>query len=456
MSRTTPDGRSGALASAPSAFDIDLMSARAWLTLLVVSAYMLLNEGFMLILVPPGSGIPIGEIVIVLFAAMLFMDLRQLARFAAAIPLLLLIAYWLIGFGRLAIDAPRHGIWAVRDATNVIESTYLWIGFVVAGAAGFLMRFPRWLGVFLLIAIPYSSLYPFREALIPYAPTVQAPAGYKSPIFFVYVPGSLIPLTAAVWLLVARKAVLGIPAWMLAGALVGFTVVFHQERTVYIEIAFIMAFLAIIQPRTLLRLSGGLIVGAVAMGLVLASGIELTGRLGEKFSLDFMINHLLAIFGVYSEGAAGGAAHGNTQRLHWWGEIWRNLTSDPLSLLFGLGYGLPLTDFVGVHGQIIREPHNSTIAAFGRIGVIGGTLFLAVQVALARVWVEAYRKARAAGDTAWTNTLIVLAAYFSFIWIHSLSQDAFEKPFNAIPYYFCWGVILRYRLMHGRGSEAPR
>jgi hypothetical protein len=33
---------------------------------------------------------------------------------------------------------------------------------------------------------------------------------------------------------------------------------------------------------------------------------------------------------------------------------------------------------------------------------------------------------------------------FILVWVFAIGEDAFEKPFNAIPYYFFWGIILRF------------
>jgi hypothetical protein len=33
--------------------------------------------------------------------------------------------------------------------------------------------------------------------------------------------------------------------------------------------------------------------------------------------------------------------------------------------------------------------------------------------------------------------------FFILIWVLAIGEDAFEKPFNSIPYYFFWGIVLR-------------
>ena len=36
-----------------------------------------------------------------------------------------------------------------------------------------------------------------------------------------------------------------------------------------------------------------------------------------------------------------------------------------------------------------------------------------------------------------------MGTFFLLLTILGLGQDGFEKPFNAVPFYFFWGVILR-------------
>lgn len=425
---------------------------RAWLVVAIVTCYLILNEGFMLILIPPGSGIPFGEILILLFAACFVVDVRHLPAFSAVAPILALVAWWLLTGMRLAIDAPKHGFWTFRDALPVIESTFLWIGFVVAASVRFLDRFPRRLGIILTLAAIYHLLFPIRDQLLPLSPVVYAPAGYVAPVFFQYTSASLLPLTAAARMIVDRASFLGVPAIVAAGTLIVMCVVFHQARTTYLQVLTLLAFIWFLQPRTFVRLSVSLVVGIGVLAAVLASGVEITGRLGEKFDIEFLLKHFAAIWGFSSEGAVGSAASGNAQRIAWWTAIWRGVTADVPSLLFGLGYGIPLTDFVGIHGQTVREPHNSTVSMFGRQGVVGLALFAIVQLALARAWLSAYATARRDADQAWVNCLIVIAVFALLHWINSLGEDAFEKPFNAIPYYFLFGVVLRYRFSQLQGS----
>ena len=217
-------------------------------------------------------------------------------------------------------------------------------------------------------------------------------------------------------------------------------------RTTYLQILALLIAFSFLQPRTVVQMSGGMLIGLLILVILLGSGVEITGRLGAKISLEFLWEHIAAIWGDKGGSAEiAGAAEGVGQRLKWWTDIWNKVTSSPQTLFLGLGYGFPLTSFKYFDGQIVREPHNSMVSVFARLGLTGLTAFVWMQVSLFVVWYRTFRRLRAEGETEWANTLLVLGTFFVMVWIGSLGEDAFEKPFNTMPYYLFWGVVLQAR-----------
>lgn len=423
---------------------MSLLRLRAEFLLFVIGAYVILNHGFMLLRLPPtGFGVPIGELIVLLFGATFVFELRRLPAFVYAAPITPLLIWWGVGFTRLIFDAEQHGLWAMRDASHMIDSLFLWVGFVAASVPAFMDRFSTWLRTCLNIGVVYSLCFPFRDALMAISPQLSAPAGYTAALLFNYTSASMVPLTAAMAWLVDKKRILGLSATLLAGALIVYCVVIFQMRTTYLQVMILLAALMAVQPRIALRMWGALAFGSVLLVAMLLLDIRITGRLGEAFSLDFFTQHFAAIWGAKSDGIIGSASSGVDQRLAWWAEIWRGLNESLPKLLFGLGYGIPLTDFATVGGVVVREPHNSVMSMLGRTGIVGLAAFAWVQIALLGKWIRVYRWCRANGEKLWENNMLILGVFFLLMWVYSLGEDAFEKPFNAIPYYFLWGVILR-------------
>ncbi len=384
---------------------------------------------------------PIGEILLLISFCFIIKDSKYLPQFANNIIFIPFFLWWGLGFGRLILSLPEHGMWAIRDATHLIESLFLWVGFVFAASPGAIDRLFVWWPRILMMGVLYAFTYPFSEELIPYSPTLTAAAGYTANILFTYNTSAVLILCESVRRIIGKFGEPIIPSLLIA-----FTVALFQARTIYLQIFAVMILLFWFRPKAFGNMGVALIVGLVSFGLINAFGIEIKGRLGESMSLDFLVRHLGAIAGVESAGVEG-AARGVGQRLGWWKDIYDRLMESPANLLFGLGYGFPLVDFANPIGTPVREPHNSFISILGRIGLYGAVFFIWGHVLLVRAWYKAFNLCRQAGHKIGEERLFLLLIYIVLIWVYSFGEDAFEKPFLAIPYYFFWGVILKYRLI---------
>jgi hypothetical protein len=41
---------------------------------------------------------------------------------------------------------------------------------------------------------------------------------------------------------------------------------------------------------------------------------------------------------------------------------------------------------------------------------------------------------------------MVLMVFFICMWVLAIAEDGFEKPYNVIPFYFFWGIVLGFGL----------
>jgi O-antigen ligase len=205
------------------------------------------------------------------------------------------------------------------------------------------------------------------------------------------------------------------------------------------------------------------------IGTISLVGLQVRGFKGEPITLEFMYAMARASFGLARGGDSWlvwSAAGGVTHRVDWWTGIVDQLTAGPVNFLFGLGYGHPLTDHLWYGVAPLREPHNSYLSIFARIGLVGFVLWCWVHVCLLRAWHTAYTWARKNGSNNLQTYLIVIMVYFAGIWVTAIGEDPLEKPFNITPHYFFWGVVLRFaaaaereekrrerRRSRGRGSR---
>jgi O-antigen ligase len=115
--------------------------------------------------------------------------------------------------------------------------------------------------------------------------------------------------------------------------------------------------------------------------------------------------------------------------------------SSPSHLLLGVGYGLPLIDFMSETGQPIRQPHNSSMNVFGRLGLVGLSIWLLfLSIVMKRLWNAAHQAGRVAGASRplglWLLAFCVLGL------LDSMVQPYFEFSHCAVPFFFLLGVAL--------------
>jgi O-antigen ligase len=233
----------------------------------------------------------------------------------------------------------------------------------------------------------------------------------------------------------------------IAAAFIVLTVVVLQARTTYVQLVLLIALLLLFRRGTVVRMGAAIPVFLLVVGIIELLHIQLPGRLTSEISFDFFLDHVKAMVGV-SDGKQdlAGAAHGVSQRLDWWSNIYRRLTADTFTTLTGLGYGIPLIDFGTVVGVQAREPHNSIISVTARLGVIGLVFWTWMQIVLAGAWYRTFKAAKLLDRPDLVDRLLFLATYFVLILGMAYGEDALEKPYFAIPYYLFWGIVLRMHL----------
>lgn len=424
--------------------------------LVIVLLYLLFNWGFQQVRFPPvaGGGLPIGEIVLFLSLATIN-HARLLGRLGHAVYLLPFLLWWAFGLGRAVVDFSMYGLWALRDAAHVIESLFLIAGFAFASHASTVEKFFDWLPKFLIIAVVYGLLYPFRYDIWSFSPTIMAGNGFEVPIFGSMANTALLMIMAAIYLMLFHGN--KVLANLIAILLIGYTIAIFQARTLYLVVIAVFGFLILYRRSTFGNIALVAYVSGLLLGVIGLLGLQVEGRLGAAFSFDFLVEHFLAIFGISSgqyEGIAS-AAQGVDQRLDWWTNVFERLLANPFHLLLGLGYGLPLTDFFGPGGVPIRELHNSYITVVARTGIIGGVCWILMMVSMVRCWHRTFLDAADLGWREGENRLMIMMVFFISIWVLALGEDGFEKPYNIIPFYFLFGIVLRMSLLLEDGEIGP-
>lgn len=129
-------------------------------------------------------------------------------------------------------------------------------------------------------------------------------------------------------------------------------------------------------------------------------------------------------------------------RMNLWSSVWHDVNQSPSTAFFGLGYGYPMWTFVEQlrSKAPLQSTHNDFIYALGFTGWIGATLFVLLQLEIARLLFRSFRATgQPFGLMAW-SALVTLSMFESF----------FESPFGAIPFFLLVGIAIAPALLRER------
>lgn len=330
--------------------------------------------------------------------------------------------------GRLVFDVPRFGITAVRDALYVPE----FLAFLTAASLMAAAKRRTWLlpGFMYAVLICSAGLYPFRQSLIAISPhvgiqydvplldwTVAGVSAAACFFYFVYRPGLLGAGAAAVavlgLLLVQQKGV------YLAFALSGLAMLFlhlrQQQRTFQSDLSGAPG------SRLLFRLAA-----SVGIGLALIGTLPLSGRL-ENASPQFLADQIHVLFG--QDSSSGSVV----QREAWIPLVTQAVAQAPLGELVGAGFGPDLTGgFTSPSGALVRKPHDDYLEAYGRLGLVGGALFLAV---LLVVLTPLARVRRVDATTALLGAAVLCNG------VVAATQPHFAFAYGTVPFAVAGGAL---------------
>jgi hypothetical protein len=408
--------------------------------------YLFLGYGFMQISI---GILPIGEVL--LFLSFLLINHRVLLpKFLHGSHAIPLLVWWVFGISHIIWNLPQYGIMAIRDGSHVIESLYVYIGFAFAGSFMALKRLSKWLSILSFAVLVYAMAFPFRDVLQPYSPTLTGAYMQPVPLAFTYTNTALVMMAGAVYFIYAHSISKKSKDLFWGIAALSLSLILFPSRTLLLEIG---AFVVLIFP--LLRKTGYksfltiILLPLLLLTLISFSGIEINGRLGEEFRIQDYFQLASEIFG--NSKSEKGLSSGTELRYEWWLMIFEKLKISAKNFIFGLGYGMPLVDFVHSGGSQIREPHNDFLGILARGGITSLVSFVFFQVIFILKSLKVREKFGL--NSEMTPALAFLFATIAFTLINTIGESPFVMTFYTMPYYFSAGILLRLYKMRGHGLD---
>lgn len=410
-----------------------------------IAGFIILNYGFENLVLAHIAGVPllIGEFL--MLAGLLlairklgFRQLKPLLRDPIIRCFLFLLAFAVL---HLAVDIPRFGLYALRDASMYFEAVFMAAGYLWSTEKNGIRRFVQCLLIILAFNAIYSFSLPFGDSLQSISPR----SGVFQPIalFGQYQQVGLYLLAGAilcVWLIEYATTSSRYILFALAIAQIcGLAVI--QNRSMYLGIVIILVLLFALRERRKFRRFTGLVGrSAIIMIALLFTfsflGIRIRGRVGE-IDADFLRQYALSVLSLDNSNSRLAQ---DDDRVDWLQEAWQSTASDPVTLLTGQGFGKPLIDFETQDGIPVRQPHNAAMGVFGRLGVIGVSVWLLSQVLLFKRFTTALR---ARQSREMHDLILWLLMFYVLAFLMSMVQPALEFSHYAVPLYFILGFALK-------------
>ena len=414
----------------------------------VLLGYIVLTRGFAYTSINVGLPIYVGELALLgsLLGVRHMRDLRAFMRAPGSVWLLLWIA---LGVTLAVTQVQTYGVETLRDSAIFYYAIFAYIGyaFVEQPKHARLLQYVLAGGFILhtLYSLSYAAGVPDLTSW-----PVRAP-GSDFPLFTYRHDASSVNLFGGVLFVFLIGRHLGWPAWVRWLVALPQFVLFmgFQVRAAYFGALLACVVLAYArQVGQMMRLGLGVL---LILGVIMAANVDIyiPGQTARTFSADRILDSVTSMFDVGGTGqyrsTGAESSIGNARwRMDFWDQIISRNLETVRGTLFGIGFGPDLVtgwNFWTYEDRPNRNPHNILITLFGRMGLIGLTLWVAFVVTAVVGIVRGFRASRVV--PARRDQLVFLLAYLATMFGAACFGVLLEGPFMGIPFYFLLGVATR-------------
>ena len=159
------------------------------------------------------------------------------------------------------------------------------------------------------------------------------------------------------------------------------------------------------------------------------------GDVFSRFELSSinLLKFLGSIF-INFEELGGDMSGTRSHRLEMWFEIIEIVSSNPLNLLFGMGFHGEVLDILGVS---FRAPHNGFVTIYYRLGIVGIVLFLNVLLSLFLIIKHQFKSQK---DIYTSLNVLLYGAFIGDI----LTGTIIDSPFTLYIFIALTSILIAY------------
>jgi O-Antigen ligase len=428
----------------------------------VLLGYIVLTRGFAYSSIDVGLPLYVGELAL-LGSLLGVRHMRDLPAFMRAPGSVWLLLWITLGAALAVTQVQTYGVETLRDSAIFYYAIFAYIGYAFVEepkharalqyvlAAGFILH--------TLYSLSYAAGVPDLESL-----PVSAP-GSNFPLFTYRHDASSVNLFGGVLFAFLIGRQLGWPAWVRWLVALPQFVLFlgFQVRAAYFGALLACVVLAYARKVSqVVRLGLGVL---LILGFMMAANVEvfIPGQTARTLSADRILDSVTSMFDLGGtrqyRSADAGTSVGNAQwRMGFWDQIISRNLETVSGTLLGIGFGPDLVtgwSFWTYEDRPNRNPHNILITLFGRMGLVGLTLWILFIVMTLMGILRGYRAS--AAMPARRDQLVFLLAYVVTMFGAACFGVLLESPFMAIPFYFLLGVAARLAgsSVASVGSQVP-
>lgn len=348
--------------------------------------------------------------------------------------------YLMYNLVKLSINYFEYGLVAVRDGTFVLDSLFILV------SLSFFSSIEPTITKILKICFLYSFMFILfwfiRDSVIFLSPTITSPLGGQTNLFFnfstINVTCGFFAFYSYLFLDSNNKKFIYFLFFLI------FSLILLPKRMIYIWYISAFLYLIFIDKKNI-NFTFKLLSFFIVFYIIDLIGIFSIFKVKEINFFDFFKSHLLSTIPTFEINNIDDFFVGTQSTVSWRIDKWTMTISNVMAtfntFLFGLPFGVSLTDFYNTQGMQTREPHNLYITIFARTGLIGFILFSILHFKIIRILYKAYIKSLILRNKATNKLMILFMMYVLFIFGGGgISSSILSATYHSTQFYLFVGI----------------
>lgn len=348
--------------------------------------------------------------------------------------------YLMYNLVKLSINYFEYGLVAIRDGTFVLDSLFILV------SLSFFSSIEPTITKILKICFLYSFMFILfwfiRDSVIFLSPTITSPLGGQTNLFFnfstINVTCGFFAFYSYLFLDSNNKKFIYFLFFLI------FSLILLPKRMIYVWYISAFLYLIFIDKKNI-NFTFKLLSVFIVFYIIDLIGIFSIFKVKEINFFDFFKSHLLSTIPTYEINNIDDFFVGTQSTVSWRIDKWTKTISNVMTtfntFLFGLPFGVSLTDFYNTQGMQTREPHNLYITIFARTGLIGFILFSILHFKIIRILYKAYIKSLILRNKATNKLMILFMMYVLFIFGGGgISSSILSATYHSTQFYLFVGI----------------